>query len=266
VPHANSNGVELYYREDGDGRPALLIHGHTLDHRIWDWIAPELTDIGLRTIRPDLRGHGRSDRPEFGYHWKHHAADMAAVLDGVGVVHCPVIGYSIGGGIALEMAVTMTDRVDSLVLMSPVLPDRPFEESFFRCLREVARTVRSDGVAAAMRGPWMANPLFTSSTLRPEAVRKLEGIVADFPGAEYLATEPDRVERDWQMPDRLGEIGVPTLVIAGDAELPGFVAWSEEIARAIPGGRLELLAGLGHLHLLEDPERIAELITEHLVG
>jgi pimeloyl-ACP methyl ester carboxylesterase len=264
VPHTSSDGLQLFFQDVGEGRPVLLIHGHTLDHRIWDWALPQVTGAGLRAIRPDLRGHGRSTRPDHGYHWMHHAADMAAVLDEVGVDHCPVVGYSIGGGIALEMAVTMADRVDAMVLLSPVLPDRPFEESFFGSLLEVARTIRSDGVAAAMRGPWMANPLFATSTLRPEALRKLEEIVADFSGAEYLATERDRVERDWQMPDRLGEIEVPTLVVAGEKELAGFAGWAEEIAQGVPGGRLELLAELGHLHLLEDPERIAELITEHL--
>jgi len=191
---------------------------------------------------------------------------MAAVMDASGVNHCAVVGYSLGGGVALEMAITLADRVDALVLLSPVLPDRPFEEAFFASLREVATSIRSDGVAAAMRGPWLSSPLWSFSDARPELRQKIEEIVGDFPGAEYLATERDRVERTWLLPDRLGEIGVPTLVVVGEEELPGFVAWSEEISEAVPGARLERLAGLGHMHLLEDPDLIAELITGHLKG
>jgi 3-oxoadipate enol-lactonase len=264
VPHTSNYGVELHYREEGDGRAVLLIHGHTLDQRIWDWLAPGLTSEGLRLIRPDLRGHGRSGRPDQGYHWIHHAGDMAAVMDDCGIDRCAVVGYSLGGGVALEMAITMADRVDALVLLSPVLPDRPFEEAFFASLRQVAAAIRNDGVAAAMRGPWMASPLWSFSDARPELRQKIEEIVGDFPGAEYLATERDQVERTWMVPDRLGEIGVPTLVVVGEKELPGFVAWSEEISGAVPGGRLERLAGLGHMHLLEDPALIVELITGHL--
>lgn len=266
MPEAINGDVRLHYLDEGQGEALLLVHGHTLDLRIWDRVVPSLVGAGLRVLRADLRGHGRSGRPDRGYHWMHHASDMAAVLDAAGVGSCALVGFSLGGGVALEMAVTMADRVASLVLLSAVLPDRPFEKAFFDNLREVARAIRADGVAAAMRGPWLASPLWSSSGLGREVRRELERIVADFPGADYLATERDRVERDWQLPGRLGEIAVPTLVIAGAEELPGFVAWSEEIAGAIPGARLELLEGHGHLHLLEAPDRIAAVITKHVAG
>ena len=95
--------------------------------------------------------------------------------------------------------------------------------------------------------------------------QQLSELVGAFPGADYLAAGRDRVERDWTIPDRLPEIDLPTLVMAGERELPGFRSWAAEIAGRVADGRLETLAGLGHLHLLEDPARVAGLLIEHLV-
>jgi pimeloyl-ACP methyl ester carboxylesterase len=257
-------GVTLAYRDEGEGPAIILLHGHTLDGRVFDPLVPGLEARGLRVIRPDLRGHGRSTRPPQGYHWSHHGADVAAVLDAAGVERAAVAGFSLGGGIALELAVTTPARVESLCLIDPVMPDRPFEEEFMASLKEVARTARTDGIQAAMAGPWLRCPLFTASLERPGVRDRLEAIVRDFPGAEYLAEARDRVERDWTVPERLAEIAVPTLVMVGGRDLPGFQAYADEAARGIPGARLEVIDGCGHLLPLEAPERVLELLLDHL--
>jgi pimeloyl-ACP methyl ester carboxylesterase len=262
MPGATNGDVTLYYDDEGGGDPVLLIHGHTMDRRIWDPVMPGLLRANLRVIRPDLRGHGRSTRPDFGYHISCHAADMAAVLDDAGIDVATVAGYSIGGGVALEMAVTMADRLSGLVLMSPVMPDRPFEPAFMDNLREVARVARSEGIEAAMQGPWASNPLFAHSFSKPGIREVAAEINRDFPGAEYLATQRDRIEREWTVPERLSEILVPTSVIAGDHETPGFRAYAEEAAASIPGAHLEFLEDCGHLLPLEEPDRVAKAIIE----
>jgi pimeloyl-ACP methyl ester carboxylesterase len=187
---------------------------------------------------------------------------MAVVLDEAGVESTTVVGYSIGGAIALEMALTMPDRLGGLVLMSPVVPDRPFEPAFMDNLREVARVARSEGIRAAMLGPWASNPLFAHSFSKPGIREAAESVNRDFPGAEYLATERDRVDRAWTVPERLAEIELPTVVIAGDRETPGFRAYAEEAAAGVPGARLELFEDCGHLLPLEEPARVAQTIID----
>lgn len=262
MPEVINGDVTISYDDQGTGPAVLLIHGHTSDRRTWDPVVPALLDAELRIVRPDLRGHGRSTRPDIGYHLSHHAADMAAVLDGAGVGSAAVVGHSIGGGVALEMAVTLADRVESLVLISPVMPDRPFEPVFMENLREVARVVRSEGVQAAMSGPWLSSPIFEHSFSKPGVREAVTDILRDFPGAEYLATQRDRVEREWSVPNRLSEIGVSAAVIAGDHETPGFRAYAEEAAAGIPNARLELFENCGHLAPLEEPDRVASTIIE----
>ena len=262
MPKVTNGDVTLHFEDEGSGEPVLLIHGHTMDHRIWDPVTPGLRAAGLRILRPDLRGHGLSTRPDFGYHLSHHAADMVAVLDGAGIESATVVGYSIGGGVALEMALTSPDRLGGLVLMSPVMPDRPFETAFMDNLREVARITRSEGIEAAMLGPWASNPLFEFSFSKPHVREAATVICRDFPGAEYLATQRDRIAREWKVPDRLSEIDVATAVIAGDHETPGFRAYAEEAAAGIPEARIEFFENCGHLLPLEEPERVARTIID----
>ena len=82
----------------------------------------------------------------------------------------------------------------------------------------------------------------------------------DFPGAEYLATQRDRVEREWTVPERLSEIDAETMVLAGDRETPGFRSFAQEAAAGIPGARIEFFENCGHLLPLEEPERVARAI------
>ncbi|MCW8984880.1 MAG: alpha/beta hydrolase [Thermoanaerobaculales bacterium] len=262
MPQAHNGDVTIHYEDEGSGEPVLLIHGHTMDRRIWDPVMPGFRNAGLRILRPDLRGHGLSTRPDFGYHMSHHASDMAAVLDDAGTDSATVVGYSIGGGVALEMALTLPNRLSGLVLMSPVMPDRPFEAAFMDNLREVARVARSEGIEAAMRGPWASNPLFEFSFSKPGIRETAAAINRDFPGAEYLATQRDRIERDWTVPERLSEIDVATVVLAGDRETPGFRAYAEEAAEGIPGARIEFFENCGHLLPLEEPDRVAKAIID----
>lgn len=261
MPEVVRDDVTLYYEDEGSGRPVLLIHGHTLDRRLWDTVAPYLLDAGFRVVRLDLRGHGRSSRPDSGYHLSHHAADMAAVLDAAGIEAVLAAGHSIGGAVLLEAAATMPERLTGLVLVSPVMPERPFEPAFMDNLREVAGVIRSDGVRAAMEGPWARSPLFEHSYTKPGIRAAATVITSDFPGAEYLAARRDRVERSWSVHDRLAGIKLPTAVLVGGCEMPGFLEYAEEAVRAIPGARLDVVENGGHLLPLEEPERVAAAIV-----
>ena len=164
-------------------------------------------------------------------------------------------------GVAMEAAVTHPHRVAALGLLAPVMPDRPFEEAFMTSLRDVARTIRADGVGAAMAGPWAKSPLFEYSFTKPGIREAVGAIVCGFPGAEFLATRRDVVERDWTVPDRLGEISMPTRVMVGENEMAGFRGFADEAAESIPGAELEVLPDCGHLIPFEAPDAVAKMIV-----
>lgn len=261
MPKLTHDDVTISYSDEGVGRPVLLLHGHTLDRRVWLPVVPHLLSAGLRVIRPDLRGHGRSDRPESGYRFSDHGGDVIALMDRLELERATLAGFSFGGGVALETAITHPDRVGGLGLVATVLPDRPFEPVFMDALREVARTIRSEGVEAAMAGPWANNPLFEHSFTKPGIREAVSAIVAGFPGAEFLATRRDEPDREWLVPDRLGEISVPTGLVVGELEMTGFRAYSDEIAAAVPGATLGIAPDCGHLLPLEAPDTVAKTIV-----
>ncbi len=260
MPQVVRDAVTISYSDEGAGQPVVLLHGHTLDRRVWNPIVGKLHAAGLRVLCPDLRGHGRSTRPNSGYHVSHHAADIIALLDEAGLDRAAIVGFSFGGGVVLEMAVSHAPRVAALGLVAPVMPDRPFEPAFMTNLREVAGVIRTQGIEAAMAGPWATSPLFSHSFTKQGVREAVAAMVKDFPGAEFLATEHDRVERDWTIPERLGGISAPTRVLVGEKEMPGFRAYADEAATGIPGATLDVVPDCGHLLPLEAPDAVATMI------
>ncbi len=258
------DGVALHVVAEGEGEPVVLLHGHTLDLRVWDEIVPALVAAGLRAIRYDQRGHGRSASPPSGYGWGDHAADLAAVIARVAGGPAHVVGLSKGGGIALELALRRPELVRTLALIGPLVPDAPLSAELLASFKALARAIRSDGPSAATGEVWLSHPLIASAAARPGARERLEAMVRTFPAGEYLATGRDAPDRDWKVIDRLGEIAAPTLVVRGEREVPDFVAMADLVVAGLAGARLEVVADSGHLVPLERPEATAEALAGFL--
>jgi pimeloyl-ACP methyl ester carboxylesterase len=113
-------GLDLHYHTWGTPDPAravLLIHGLTNNHKVWALLGPKLAEAGFYVIAPDLRGRGLSDKPAHGYGVPFHAADLASLLDALGIREADVVGHSLGSFIAMLMAVVQTTYVRKLVLV-----------------------------------------------------------------------------------------------------------------------------------------------------
>ncbi|TDD46437.1 alpha/beta fold hydrolase [Nonomuraea terrae] len=128
IREAQLDGIKLVYREEGDpaAPPLLLVHGRTADHNDWNGITQHFA-ARHHVIVPDLRGHGRSDRPGT-YTLPGMAADLVALLDHVGAARATVVGHSLGGVLSCLVAGGHPERVERLVLEDvPALPlrDRP---------------------------------------------------------------------------------------------------------------------------------------------
>jgi pimeloyl-ACP methyl ester carboxylesterase len=257
-------GVALHVEVAGAGETVVLLHGHTLDLRVWDDLVPALVRDGWRAIRYDQRGHGRSASPPVGYRWGDHAADLAAVLDATGAAPAHLVGLSKGGGIALELALRRPELVRSLALVAPLVPDHALSEELRASFRELARRIRADGVQPALRQVWLTHPLLASAHATPGARERLEAMALTFPAGEYLAATRDAPDRDWRLVDRLGEIAVPALVVVGERDVADFRAMAQTLATALPDVRLEVVGDCGHLVPLERPDETARLVLSFL--
>jgi 3-oxoadipate enol-lactonase len=256
--HALNGEVRIAYEERGTGEPLLLMQG--LGYGRWGWepVVDGLADH-FRVLLYDNRGIGDSDVPPGPYTARQLAEDAVAVLDAAGVESADVVGTSLGGMAAQELALGFPERVDRLVLACTT-PGGPSSHPMPQ------RTV--DLMAAAPTlAPEVALRRFVENALGSGAP---EGLVARI-YALRVANPFD--PQGWQAQaaagvtfdafDRLGGIEAPTLVVTGTEDFVVDPRNSELLAEHIPDARLERVEG-GHLFFWEDPATFVTLVQEFL--
>jgi 3-oxoadipate enol-lactonase len=254
MPHISTNDIATFYEEAGHGPPVVLIHGHTLDLRLWDAQVAPLVDDGYRVVRYDVRGHGRSEAPASGYTYQNYSLDLHDLLDHLKIdAPAHLVALSMGGGIALQFALDHPQRVASLVLVDSTVPGFDYSPDYAEAVEELVRVARSDGPRAALDQVWLTHPLFDGVRRFPDRFDLLKSIVLAYPARDYL-DETEYPQPQWQVTDRLDEIRAPTLVLVGEMDLPDFRLIAEILAANISTARLEVIPDAGHLLNLEQPE------------
>ncbi|MFF4571645.1 alpha/beta fold hydrolase [Streptomyces sp. NPDC001410] len=243
---------DIYVCQDGprDAPALLLIHGSASSTRSWDPLVPLLTG-SHRVIRIDLLGHGRSAKPaDRSYAIPDQARRAGAVLDRLGVEHAVVVGHSSGGFVATALAEQRPDLVTALALINT----GPSLDAFI--------ATESAAIGLSQWPPTDEQLRRFASTGFSRAGYKIpEELLDDVRGmTHHSLTTSMRATRSYleqrALPDRLTVLGKPLLVIFGEDDR----RWRSSSAsdyRAVPGARVELLPGLGHSPLLEDPPRTA---------
>ncbi|MFC0556794.1 alpha/beta fold hydrolase [Planotetraspora thailandica] len=257
------NGGSIYVRQDGprDAPALVLIHGLAGSTHWWDSLAPMLTRSHL-VIRIDLLGHGRSAKPAGGgYAIPEQGRRVGEALDRFGVKRALVVGHSTGGSVATALAEQRRDLVTALALIdSGPRMDAFISDGFVGRLLSVPVVgqllwrFRTDGVVRQGLGTGFSRPGYEIP----------QQLVDDVRGMTYHAlTATDRAVDDYlkqrALPDRLAALGKPLLVIFGKDDR----RWRSSSAaeyRAVPGAKVELLSGVGHSPMLEDPPRTAGLL------
>ncbi len=241
------HGVELALDDRGSGPALLFVHGYPLDGTLWRHQAGAFP--GWRTLVPDLRGLGRSDAPDLGYSMATYVDDLVALLDAIGVDDVVLVGLSMGGYVAFEFLRRHRPRVRGLALVDTRAQADSAEG---RRARETAMADAREGGAPLIADQMLPKLLATGAPepLR-EAVRSMMAAnpVPGIVGA--LAAMRDRPDATELLPS-LG--GLPTLVVVGGEDVITPPATAEAMAKSIPGARLALIPGAGHLSPLEQPE------------
>lgn len=260
VQRLTVHGVNLAVDVRGKGPAILFLHGYPLDRTIWrDQI--EALD-GYRRIAPDLRGMGQSDAPDLGYSMATYAADVGALLDALGVDEVVLCGLSMGGYVALEFLRKWRPRVRGLVLMD-TRADADTPE--VRRARDAASaTARERGAAAVAES--MLPKILGPSTLnrRSDIVERVRALMAATPVAGIvgaLAAMRDRSD-SMSLLQTLG--GLPTLVVVGESDEITPPGQARAMAEAIPGSRLAVIPGAGHLPPVEQPVATTASLREFL--
>jgi YbgC/YbaW family acyl-CoA thioester hydrolase len=260
VQRITVNGVNLAVEVRGAGPAVLFIHGYPLDRTIWREQIRALD--GFRRIAPDLRGMGQSDAPDLGYSMSIYAADLAALLDTLGVDEVVLCGLSMGGYIAFEFLRHWRSRVRGLVLMAT---RADADGADVRRGRDAAAATAKERGASAIADT-MLPKLVAPATLgrRPDVAEGLRTLMSSTPVAGMVGALAAMRDREGSESLLSTLSNVPTLVVVGEAD--GLIPpdQARAMAKSIPGARLAVIPGAGHLPPVEQPEATTEQLREFL--
>ncbi len=256
MPIVPINDVEVFYSAAGSGEPVLFLHG--LGGNGLDWKAQIPAFSKYRTIAMDIRGHGRSGKPEGPYSVAQFASDAIELIRRLDASPAHIIGLSMGGMIAFQIAVDSPDAVRSLTIVNSG-PEMILRTDLERQAIEARYTmVREQGMPALAR--MIAAPLFP----KPEQAEIREvfeaRIAANDPQA-YLHSLSAIV--GWSVADRIGEIQCPVLIVSSDHDYTP-VAWKRAYAERIPRARVEVLEDSRHAGPIDQAGNFNRIVLEFL--
>lgn len=260
--------TEVHLRTDGSGDPVLLIHDFDLaggfqwaktaellaDHRL---LMPDLVDFGF-SARPSLRGRLHTVVGQ--------AETMLAMLEELGISNVTVVGAGLGGSIAAQMASLQPGVVDRLVLIAPeILGPKPSWQSILYRLPSVGDAMTFTFMGAGSRADSTYSAGCGNGGYCPDAETRAARTAASMvPGTTNALTAMFETPPASTLPDSLGTITAPTLIIWGADDTTTPLSQAEDLQRALVDSRVEVVAGVGHRPHLEDPEATAALIAAFL--
>ncbi|HEY0270327.1 MAG TPA: 3-oxoadipate enol-lactonase [Sphingomonas sp.] len=252
------DGVRLYWKLEGaeDRPPLVLLNSIGTDMSLWDAAVPHLLPA-FRLLRIDTRGHGASDAPDGDYSLAMLADDVAAIMTGAGIDAAAVAGVSLGGMVAMQLALDHPDRVSALALIctSAAMDPAAWDAR--------VRTVRAQGTAAIAEmaiGRFLSAPFVAR---HPEIADGMKRALVGQSGAGYAGA--GAAIRDMALADRIAGIAVPTLVVTGAVDISTpYAGHGEALMAAIPGARHVGVAG-AHLPPVEVPATLAAAIRDTLL-
>ncbi len=258
-----ADGATLRGLDCGDGPAVLLVHGWIEDHRFWGPVARRLVEAGFRVVAIDQRGHGASGRGTSPYRPETLGDDLRAWIEALDLRDLVLTGHSMGGLASMAFAIDHPDvaghRLRGLVLVAtlaappkdPRLPEIEFDMSRFLPALDRFMRLENYGLLSLVR-------VFGTKPARNQMEVARTGFLTT-----DKATRADaaRMLTDFDLRPGLAGIDMPSVVIAGTHDQLTFLHTNEEIAELIPGCRLEVLPGRGHMLMFEAPDQVTEQIV-----
>ena len=236
----------------GDGPLVLFLHGIRGNRSNWS-AQLEAFSPKFRAAAWDARGYGDSDDHEGPLQFEYFSGDVARVIEHFGAAQAHLVGLSMGGRIARNVALRFPERLRSLTLVSTQAGFDTLPPEEVRRFVTERKHITPEGVRKLL-----------GKHPRPGVFEALWESIARTRDEPYRKTLEASVAQDRGAP--IENIRVPTLVVAGDEDTVYPPEAAREVARRIPGARLEMIAGAGHLVNMEQPERFNQLVMEFITG
>ena len=246
------NPVDLFYEEQGQGIPAIFLHGFPFDHTIWEPLIPLLQNQA-RMILPDLRGFGRSPVEGDAYTMRLQAEDIARLLDRLEIEKAVLVGHSMGGYVTLAFAQAYPDRLLGLGLVATQAGADSPERRQSRL--KTAELVTHKGAKV------VASDMVSSLTDKKELIEPIHSLIMKAQPAAIVGALKGMAERH-DMTEELSHISVPAVVIAGAVDQLVSKDRIETMAQMLPKGWLVEIPNAGHMLMMEDPQAVAAHLSQ----
>jgi pimeloyl-ACP methyl ester carboxylesterase len=269
------DGDRVAYRTAGKGPVVLLVHGMAGSSVTWRHVMPALAER-FTVVAPDLLGHGQSDKPRGEYSLGAHTDTLRDLLDALGHRRATVVGQSLGGGIAMQLAYQFPERCERLVLVN--------SGGLGREVNLILRALTLPGAdyvfplvctprlrdAGSLVATWLTRAGVRSTPASQEIWRSYASLADAATRQAFFRGLRDVIDLSGQAVSALGRLyraaRLPTLIVWG-AQDP-FIPVSHAIAahQVIPGSRLEIFDGVGHYPHCEAPERFVALLVDFIAS
>jgi 3-oxoadipate enol-lactonase len=252
--------VGLYAEVAGEGPELVLLHEGVCDSRMWDpqW---EAFKRSHRVLRFDFRGYGRTPLSPGSYS---AAKDVIELLDEHGFERAALVGVSLGGRVALEVALAQPERVSALVLVGSGLPGHDWSDEMKATWEEEEAAFNAGDLDRAVEvtlRTWVDGPRRKPEDVDPAVRAKVAEMQKR--ALELYAEVGDDAEEELlvaDVADRLGEIRARTLVAVGAEDVPDILAIADKLASEIPGARRATIEDTAHVPSLERPDEFERLV------
>lgn len=250
----------IFHRSEGQGDPVVLIHGVGLDHTMWDATAAVLS-AGHRVIRYDMLGHGQSENPAGERRLDDFVDQLARLLDELELPRASLVGFSMGGLVALRFALRFPERLERLVILNSVYR-RTSEQAAAVLARvdEVAAHGPSSTIDAAL-ARWFS-PEYGSA--HPEVLAAVRARLEANDPRGYLNAYRVFAHADDELAGQLENIAAPTLVMTGELDIGSTPAMAEAMAAEIPNAQLAVLEGQRHMMPVEAADAVNAALLDFL--
>jgi len=262
MPFQNINNIQISYEEHGKGYPVLLIQGLGYPAGMWFMQIPDLSRH-FRTIVFDNRGVGRTDKPDEEYSVALMASDAGGLLRSLGIQKAHVVGVSLGGYIAQELALSQPDLVERLILMATSCGGPRYLEETKAFWEEVAALAGLPPEEIIRRGMALAT---TEKFYRehPELIDRSVDIRLENPQPLYAFTRQATAAFNFHSNDRAYLIRQPTLILAGAQDRVMPLTLTEELAKKINNAEFKVFPDAAHLLFLEKAQAVNKTLVEFL--
>ncbi len=261
MPMAAVGDVDLSYDEHGQGPPVVLIHGLAGDRSAWQAQIERLAP-NYRVIAFDNRGAGRSSAPDYPYTTRHFADDTVGLLDALGITEpAHIIGRSMGGAVAQEIALGYPDRLRSMIITASF---GKLDRYGYQILESINEVVKAQGYAAAakIQSLFFFPPVYFNE--HREQMEAFQAALADTDRPIHGYTNSTHACLAHDALDRLPEVRAPTLVLAGGQDVLCAADASRQIAELVPGAELKVYEDASHFFLIQRFEESMQDIEDFL--